>query len=273
MPSFDPVTAVSRALEVLLAINRFEVATIAQLHQETKLHKSTVLRMLETLIHDGFVARLTDGRGYTVTGKCTLLSSGFKAANAIARVSNPFLAQFRREQGWAVDIAIFDHDAMYISLTDHPFGTMSLNRRGERAPMFMSSLGLSYLAFCDKSFVDALIHRLAASSDPYDSPAKDPDKLHAKLRAVRERGYATPDPYYIKNAFQNLVGAISAPVLVAGKACASIVVVYHVAIMDANKASELILPGLLELTARIGSALESEYGLQQAVEAVTVGGR
>lgn len=261
MASFEPVNAVSRALKILVCVNQHEIATIAQLYQETGLHKSTILRMLESLIHDGFVTRLPDGRGYTVTGKCTSLSRGFNAPNAISRVANSLLSDFRRESGWPADIAIYDHDAMYIALTDRQFGTMSLNRQvGARAPVLMSSLGIAYLAFSDDAFVSELIQRLAESSDPYDAPARDPAQLREKLAAVRARGYATPDPFYVGKAYQDLISAIAVPILVNQKVYASVNVMYHKANMTEDLATQQLLPKISELARQIGFALDEEYG-------------
>ncbi|MFC7610886.1 helix-turn-helix domain-containing protein [Teichococcus aestuarii] len=57
MPSYEPVTAVLRGLEVLRAVNHLRSATVREIHEATGLNQPTVVRMLETLIHAGFVAR------------------------------------------------------------------------------------------------------------------------------------------------------------------------------------------------------------------------
>ena len=49
MPSYKPVTAVLRALEVLGAVSRHGVSTVSQIARDTGLNASTVVRCLETL--------------------------------------------------------------------------------------------------------------------------------------------------------------------------------------------------------------------------------
>src|SRR5512138_1410532 len=55
--SYPPVESVRRALEVLRTLNRLRIGTVSKLHAETGLPKPTVVRMLDTLIADGYVAR------------------------------------------------------------------------------------------------------------------------------------------------------------------------------------------------------------------------
>ena len=57
MPSFEPVTAVLRAFDVLLTVNRLKEASVGDIFRETGLNRPTIVRMLETLIHAGFVSR------------------------------------------------------------------------------------------------------------------------------------------------------------------------------------------------------------------------
>src|SRR5438552_4460739 len=118
MASFKPVTAVTRALDILKVLNELGDAAIGDLHRATGLHKSTVLRMLETLMHEGYVTRTESGARYVVTGKCLLLSSGYKLDAALLRTAEPLLTAFRRDTGWPSDLALFDQDAMVIASTN-----------------------------------------------------------------------------------------------------------------------------------------------------------
>jgi hypothetical protein len=69
MASYQPVTAVLRGLGVLAATSRLDGrATLAEIHRLTGLDKSTILRMLETLEHAGFIVRNDERRSYQVTG-------------------------------------------------------------------------------------------------------------------------------------------------------------------------------------------------------------
>jgi IclR family transcriptional regulator, mhp operon transcriptional activator len=145
MPAFDPVTAVLRALEVLRLINHLEAASVAAIHRSTGYPKATVLRMVETLISAGYVARIYGTTTYAATGKCLLLGSGLRTQASMTAKATPILNAFRRKIGWPSDFALFDGDAMVIAATSREFGVLSLNRRpGARAPLLLSALGRAY---------------------------------------------------------------------------------------------------------------------------------
>ena len=56
MPSFPPVQSVQRALRLLAELNRQRVTSVAELHRRTGLPKPTIVRLLETLQAEGFIA-------------------------------------------------------------------------------------------------------------------------------------------------------------------------------------------------------------------------
>lgn len=67
MPSDQPINAVVRAVDLLLALNRRPASTLAQLHKETRIPKSTIVRLLETLGHRGLVRRGPQFGSYQLT--------------------------------------------------------------------------------------------------------------------------------------------------------------------------------------------------------------
>ena len=70
MGSYKPVNAVIRGMEVLAAVNKLKgKATVGEIHRETAIDKATIVRMLETLMHAGYVYRDDDRTMYEVTGK------------------------------------------------------------------------------------------------------------------------------------------------------------------------------------------------------------
>ena len=62
--SYPPVQAVCRALDILRTLNRLRIASIQQLHEATGFPKPSIVRMLETLLAEGYVARDNMCGGY-----------------------------------------------------------------------------------------------------------------------------------------------------------------------------------------------------------------
>jgi IclR family mhp operon transcriptional activator len=133
-----------------------------EIHRSSGLPKPTILRMIETLIAAGYVARENDRPAYVATGKCLLLSNGFRVHDRLTAVAAPMLAAFRRKIGWPSDLGIFDGDAMVIAATSRDLGVLVLNRKiGTRTPLLLSALGRAYFAFCDD---DECAHRRPAEA-------------------------------------------------------------------------------------------------------------
>ncbi len=114
MPSFKPVIALTRGLEILRVVNQERQATIRAIHAATGLDKATIVRMLETLEHEGYVMRDPDQAIYSPTGRTLVLSQGFDQHLWIGRTAESIMNEFRKRIGWPSDLAIFDRDAMIL---------------------------------------------------------------------------------------------------------------------------------------------------------------
>ena len=152
MPSFRPVVALARGIEILRLVNDHRVSTVGSLHKATSLDKATIVRMLETLEHEGYVLRDAESATYASTGRSLLLSQGYDQHLWIASVAEPIMRAFREEIGWPSDIALFDRDAMIVAQTTREPGSMLISRRpGFRFPALATSMGRAYLALSDET--------------------------------------------------------------------------------------------------------------------------
>ena len=55
MACFKPVIALTRGLEILRVVNDEGRSTVRSLHKATGLDKATIVRMLQTLEHEGYI--------------------------------------------------------------------------------------------------------------------------------------------------------------------------------------------------------------------------
>ena len=90
MPSFPPVQSVLRALEILNDLNTRRVTRVGELHHSTGLPKPTIVRLLETLIPEGFAASDNRLGGYQVTSDVDALGSGFHSAPMVVEAARPW---------------------------------------------------------------------------------------------------------------------------------------------------------------------------------------
>ncbi|SFD93121.1 transcriptional regulator, IclR family [Pseudomonas citronellolis] len=260
-PSFKPVEAVVRALRVLRVINEEKQSTVASLHRQTGLDKATIVRMLETLHHEGYVARDQERALYSVTARTLLLSQGYDRSRWLASVAEPTLARFRNAIGWPSDLALFDFDAMVVVQTSRGSGPLSFNRQpGFRSPMLATSIGLAYLAFCGEEERRSIIENLAASPGEWNQLAQDPERLEKLLKKIRKDGFAVMSSEYSRDVFASNVWAIGVPVMHEGELFATMNVMLLKSAVNLTEARKTLLAPLQRTAAQIARDLaQSRY--------------
>ena len=259
MAAFDPVTALSRGIEVLRQINQLDTATVTELHRRTGYPKPTVLRMIETLMAAGYVVRNEGTATYSPTGKCLLLSNGFRQHAHLLAIAAPFLSTFRRRVGWPSDLGLFDGDAMVIAATNREFGVLSLNRKvGARTPLLLSALGLAYLSYCSANKIERVLAQLKETNDPLNAAAKDTAAARRLLAETRRRGFALTDRKYLDTVYEGAIWGMGVPVLAHGQPMGSINVMFLRSAMTLEAGIEALLPPLRETAEAIGTELAKE---------------
>lgn len=210
MSSYKPVTAVLRGLEVLRVVNRSGLATIKGLHQETGLDKATIVRMLETLIHAGYVSADREAGGYRVTGRVKQLGTGYSNYDQTAEICAPILERFREAFGWPSDFTIRDDEAMIVVRSSRHSGPFNFNRNpGFRAPFLLTSIGRAYLAYCSAAERAEILARLAETEVKMPSITR----IERMLERVRDAGYAVMDGHYSQREYNGAILAIAVPVM------------------------------------------------------------
>jgi IclR family transcriptional regulator, mhp operon transcriptional activator len=257
MPSFKPVIALARGLEVLRVVNEEGQSTIRSLHKATALDKATIVRMLETLEHEGYVMRNPEQAVYMPTGRTLMLSQGYDSHLWIGSICEPILNEFRSQIGWPSDVAIYDQDAMVVvQSTRGRQGPITFNRKpGFRAPVLMTSLGLAYLAFCGQAERERIIALLGAIPGAPTELARHPRKLQSVLQGVRESGYAVMDEAYSQREYDGLVWAFSVPVRRGEEVFASINIMTLKSAITSEEAIAKFLGPLQETANRLADAL------------------
>lgn len=193
--SYPPVESVRRALDILRTVNRLRIASVTDIHMATHLPKPTIVRMLETLIDDGYVARDNMYGGYRVTHKTRELNSGYDGISMVIEASRAVAIDLTRRTKWSVGIGVLDGDAMSIQFwtgTISPWAHTS-TVLGLRPSFLSSAMGRAYLAFCPQEEREHILAMMRSN------PAGDFDMAkEAEFRALLTRlhavGYAIRDP-------------------------------------------------------------------------------
>jgi IclR family mhp operon transcriptional activator len=194
--SYPPVQAVCRALDVLRAVNRLRIASIQQIHKTTGFPKPTIVRMLETLLAEGYVARDNMCGGYCVTSLVHELSAGHQGISQIIEAARPFAIELTRDVKWPIGIGVLDGDAIAIKFWTGSISPLVHTNTvlGLRPDLVTTAMGRALLAFCAETEREHLIRRIRA--DPARNfGAAEEASLRSILRQVRTEGFATRDPH------------------------------------------------------------------------------
>jgi IclR family mhp operon transcriptional activator len=253
MPSFPPVQSVQRALALLAELNRQRATSVGELHQRTGLPKPTIVRLLETLIAEGFVASDSRVRGYQVTSKVAALSSGFHGAPMVIEAARPWAIDLSRRLKWPLAVAMLQEHAVYVRFSTIPDSPVSPFHAtiNMRLSLISRALGRAYLAWCPREERQLLVRMLSASGDAEDRPDNLARAVRQLVRATRSRGFAERDP----NVEPKNSGTIAVPVMAGNLVLATLGLTYFRSAVRRSTVIDTLVPALQEARAHIEQSI------------------
>lgn len=214
MPSYEPVRAIQRGLAVLRAISEHGPTTITDLVSRCGFPQPTVVRVLETLVEEGYVYRQAAKSTYLVTGRTLALSRGFDSKSRLLEIAAPIVDQMHIQIGWPSNLAVFDRDAMIIVYSNRASLGLSLpGRTGARIPLMATGVGLVTLAFMPEEERKTALSRARETGGRWDSDPRIASRLAARLAQVRRDGHAFADEEYLETVYQSRIWAVAVPIL------------------------------------------------------------
>ena len=246
--SYPPVESVRRALEVLRTLNRMRIGTVSKLHAVTGLPKPTVVRMLDTLIADGYVVRDNMCGGYRITHRVRELDSGYDGIAQIIEASRPCSIDLTRRIKWPVGIGIFDEDAISIHFWTGAISPWvhTNTMLGHRPTLFTSAMGRVYMAFCAEGQRERLIAAFRKSPNLDFGPTEETE-YRELLARIRRSGYA----FRAANTEPRRNSTIGFPIRHAGELLAMITVSFFVSAVPRSQIPDQIIEPLRDTVARI----------------------
>ncbi|WP_165978117.1 IclR family transcriptional regulator [Actinomadura darangshiensis] len=240
---------VERAISIVRRVARGP-ATLSEVAAELDVHRSTALRLLQTLTDAGFARRMPDGR-YTVgTG---LISIAYEALESmdLRDVARPHLTRLNQRCGQTIHLASFvDDDVVYIDKYEGRASVRMYSRVGNTAKLHASGVGKVILANLDPALRDTVISRLTLTRYTANTITSEA-RFRAELDTIRERGYG-----YDEGEFEDFVVCIAAPIRSGDGTAHSAVSISVAKMLVPFEELKQLIPDLLE-TAR---AVSHDYG-------------
>ncbi|QNE36125.1 IclR family transcriptional regulator [Leifsonia shinshuensis] len=240
--------SVARALDLLDLLSR-GVRTLDALSAELGVHKSTVLRLLQTLESRGFAAHDTEHR-YRVGPAVFALASDALDAVDVRAAAAPILRALAADTGQTVHLATYqDGVVTYIDKVESRQGLRMYSRIGLPAAIHATAVGKVLLGGLEPSERE----RVAAGLDLHPFTSRTHTTAAALLADVAvssERGWA--EDHEEHETFMNCVGApVHGP---DGRVAAAVSISVPNVVLPHDGVLAL-LPALLDATARISAEL------------------
>lgn len=188
------VQTLDRALRIieLLALHG-EGYGVTEIGQKVGLHKSTVHRLLNHLVGQGYIEKDAARPIYTLGLKFIELASLRLNQVELKTEAGPYLRQLAGRLDVAVHLAILaDTDAVYIEKIEPQAHLRMYSQIGRRIPVFCSSLGKCLVSDYTPEALAALSKRLAYETfTPYTKATAE--EFLAEVALTRQRGWGLDD--------------------------------------------------------------------------------
>ncbi|MCR4436608.1 MAG: IclR family transcriptional regulator [Clostridiales bacterium] len=185
------VQSVDRAITLLEALAEGENGYgITELSNVTGLHKTTVFRLLNTLMSRGYVEKDLKSDKYRLGIRLLLLGSAILDRMDLRNTARPYIKELSDDTKEVVHLAILDEgEAVYIDKVESPDHSIRIySQIGKRSPLHCTALGKVLLSGLSDSEVEKIIK--AKGLKKYtEKTITDFQQLKEEIALTRERGY------------------------------------------------------------------------------------
>lgn len=190
----EVVQSVERALTILeLLANYNDGLRIIEISKKVNLHKSTVHRLIGTLIHKGYVTQDVESNKYKVTLKLFELGNKKLEDMHILNVSKIYIEKLMKTLNEVVHLVIRDeNEIVYIDKVEADNTIRMASNIGRRSPLYCTSVGKAMLAYMTNEEVRNIWNNSKIEKRTSNT-ITDFDILKRELEIIREKGYSVDD--------------------------------------------------------------------------------
>ncbi len=188
------VQSVERALSIMELLSEHnEGLGITEIGEKTDLHKSTVHRLLATLIHKGFVEQSEVTNNYRNSLRIYEIGSRRVANLDILSVSKPFTEKLMKDLNEVVHLVVSDEECIvYIDKVEANNTIQMSSTIGKRSPAYSTSVGKAILAFSNVEEVSK-VWQTSDLKKYTSNTIVDYEEFKKELNKINKLGYAEDD--------------------------------------------------------------------------------
>lgn len=230
------LSSVKNALRILKSFTTSDpVRRVSDLAEEIGVSKSTVSRLVSTLVSEDFLAPDPESAGYRLGYSVLTLGGALTSTNELYREVAPVLNDIVLQTGESAHVAVLEgHDVIYLNKNTGPYFANIMTSVGAHNAAYSTSSGKVMLAVSDPEIVDQIF---AEGVKAYtEHTITNPIKFKKELEKVRRQGYAISIEEISKNNY-----SIAVPVRDAnGKVACAITVVGPLSRVNKGKLEQFI---------------------------------
>ncbi|SHH84940.1 IclR family transcriptional regulator [Clostridium grantii] len=169
---------------------------ITRLSEMVGLHKSTVHRLLGTLMSRGYVEKKLDSDKYKLGKKILFLASSILDSMDLRKIASPYLRKLANNTQEVVHLSILDGDeAVYVDKVEGDYMNSSVRMNsqiGKRVPLYCTAVGKILVSHLDNAHIKAMVKE-EDMIKLTEKTITNIDDFIKEIDFVREKGYALDD--------------------------------------------------------------------------------
>ncbi|WP_067668960.1 IclR family transcriptional regulator [Nocardia miyunensis] len=241
--------SLQRALTILVELGE-DPKTLDQLAATLAVHKSTVLRLLQTMEADRFVTHDT-GHRYTLGSRLFELANHALERRDVRTLGRPHLEALNADTGQTVHLATYESgEAIYIDKLDATQSVRMYSRVGRPAPLHCTAVGKVLVAAHPRAQWPAIAERLDYHQFT-ERTIRTPEQYLTELDRVAAQGFAEDHEEH-----ESFVNCVAAPVR---DGTGAVVAAISVSVPEVLLDHEQVL-GLLPRVRATAEAVSAELG-------------
>ena len=188
------VQSIDRALTIIEVLSDYNDGLgITEISSLVNLHKSTVHRLLSTLIHKGYVVQEEESSKYKITFKLFELGSKKVHKLDLLKISRPYTKMLMESVNEVVHLIIREEtDIVYIDKVEANNTISMASRIGKRNPMYCTATGKAILAYLPEEEIHEVWNKSKIVKLTKNTNT-DFILFKKELQEVKKNGYAIDD--------------------------------------------------------------------------------
>jgi IclR family KDG regulon transcriptional repressor len=187
----NSMQTISRTIQILRSFSKDKKElSLAELHHKLGLSKSSLQRILNTLVMNGFLEKDNKKKTYKLGMELYYLGKLVEEHSHLLTTAKPYLKDLRDQFGENVYLNIIEnHERKCIAFEEKKHDLMTISYIGQTSPLYAGASAKLLLAFLPSDKIKQYLQETELISMT-ESTITNKEKLEEELYNIQEKGYA-----------------------------------------------------------------------------------